>query len=45
MSLFQLNPVEPPWYATRMPGGVGGVHREVSPYPDLHPFADIRRGT
>ena len=25
MSLSQLNPVEPPWYATRMPGGVGGV--------------------
>ncbi len=26
-SLFQLrlNPVEPPWYATRMPGGVGGA--------------------
>ena len=21
----KLNPVEPPWYATRMPGGVGGV--------------------
>ena len=25
MSLSQLNPVEPPWYATRMSGGVGGV--------------------
>src|SRR6516165_1729780 len=25
MSRSQLNPVEPPWYATRMPGGVGGV--------------------
>jgi len=25
MSLSQLNPVEPPWYVTRMPGGVGGV--------------------
>jgi hypothetical protein len=24
-SLSQLNPVEPPWYVTRMPGGVGGV--------------------
>ena len=22
---FTLNPVEPPWYVTRMPGGVGGV--------------------
>jgi hypothetical protein len=25
MSLSQLNPVEPPWYAIRMPGRVGGV--------------------
>src|ERR1700730_16872345 len=25
MSLFKPNPVEPPWYVTRMPGGVGGV--------------------
>jgi hypothetical protein len=25
MSLLKLNPVEPPWYVTRMPGGVGGV--------------------
>ena len=25
MSLSKLNPVEPPWYVTRMPGGVGGV--------------------
>jgi hypothetical protein len=25
MSLAKLNPVEPPWYVTRMPGGVGGV--------------------
>jgi hypothetical protein len=25
MSRSRLNPVEPPWYATRMPGGVGGV--------------------
>jgi hypothetical protein len=26
-SLFRirLNPIEPPWYATRMPGGVGGA--------------------
>ena len=23
MSLPKLNPVEPPWYVTRMPGGVG----------------------
>ena len=25
MSRSRLNPVEPPWYATRMSGGVGGV--------------------
>src|SRR5208337_2191798 len=25
MSLSKLNPVEPPWYVTRTPGGVGGV--------------------
>src|SRR4029077_9109644 len=25
ISLSKLNPVEPPWYVTRMPGGVGGV--------------------
>jgi hypothetical protein len=25
MFLIKLNPVEPPWYVTRMPGGVGGV--------------------
>jgi hypothetical protein len=25
MSLLKLNPVEPPWYVTRMPGGVGRV--------------------
>ena len=24
MFLTKLNPVEPPWYVTRMPGGVGG---------------------
>jgi hypothetical protein len=35
MSLPKPNPVEPPWYVTRMPGGVGGWHREMSPYPDL----------
>ena len=25
ISLSELNPVEPPWYVTLMPGGVGGV--------------------
>lgn len=37
MSLSKLNPVEPPWYVIRMPGGVGGRRREASPYPDLRP--------
>jgi len=26
-----LNPVEPPWYVTRMPGGVTGTAREGLP--------------
>jgi hypothetical protein len=34
MSLSKLNPVELPWYVTNMPGGVGRVAREMSPYPD-----------
>jgi hypothetical protein len=25
MSPPKFNPVEPPWYVTRMPGGVGGA--------------------
>jgi hypothetical protein len=25
MSSPKLKPVEPPWYVTRMPGGVGGA--------------------
>jgi hypothetical protein len=34
MFLAKPNPVEPPWYVTRMPGGVGGVApRGVPPYP------------
>ena len=31
MSLSELNPVEPPWYVTRMPGGVGGVALRGAP--------------
>ena len=27
----QLNPVEPPWYVTRMPGGVGGAAPRGAP--------------
>ena len=34
MSLSTLNPVEPPWYVTRMPGGVGGMVPRGVPYPD-----------
>ena len=26
-----LNPIEPPWYVTRMPGGVTGTAREGLP--------------
>ena len=33
MSLSKLNPVEPPWYVTRV---WEGWHREVSPYPDQY---------
>jgi hypothetical protein len=31
MSPSTLNPVEPPWYVTRMPGGVGGVASQGVP--------------
>jgi hypothetical protein len=31
------NSVEPPWYGTRMPGGVGGVASRGVPYPDQSP--------
>jgi hypothetical protein len=27
----RLNPIEPPWYATRMPGGVGGAAPRGAP--------------
>ena len=26
--------IEPPWYVTRMPGGVGERRRKAPPYPD-----------
>jgi hypothetical protein len=29
-----LNPNEPPWYVTRMPGGVRGAEPQGSPYLD-----------
>jgi len=41
--LSKLNPVEPPWYVTRMPGVWEGWHREVSPYPDLMPLKRLSR--
>jgi hypothetical protein len=43
MSPPKLNPSEPPWYVTRMPGGVGGVAlRGVPLGPDLRPIAAVR---
>ncbi len=39
MSLSKLNPVEPPRYVTRMPGGVGGVApRGVPLSPSIPPY-------
>jgi len=29
--MLSLNPIEPPWYETRMPGGVGGAESRGSP--------------
>jgi hypothetical protein len=43
MSLFQLNPVEPPRYATRMPGGVGGVAPRGVPLSLRQPSPLTRR--
>src|SRR5215471_9220431 len=37
-----LNPIEPPWYGPVCPVVWEGWHREVSPYPDLCPTADLR---
>jgi hypothetical protein len=34
--LSKLNPVEPPWYVTRMPGGVGGVAPRGVPQSRLY---------
>src|SRR5262249_3187650 len=31
LSLRRLKPIEPPWYVTRMPGGVGGAEPQGSP--------------
>src|ERR1700731_252968 len=41
MSLPKLNPVEPPWYGPVCPVVGEGWHREVSPYPDPCPEADL----
>ena len=41
---MKLNPVEPPRYATRMPGGVGGAApRGVPPIPIKISIAKYRR--
>ncbi len=41
------NPIEPPWYVTRMPGGVTGKAREGLPmsikYPDLAVCRNMRK--
>ena len=37
------NSVEPPWYGTRMPGGVGGVASRGVPYPDQSPYESDSR--
>ena len=39
-----LNPTEPPWYGPVCPVVWEGWRREVSPYPDLRPIADVRTG-
>ena len=36
--LPKLNSIEPPWYVTRMPGGVTGTAREGLPMSINHPF-------
>jgi hypothetical protein len=41
MSLPKLNPVEPPWYGPVCPVVGEGWHREVSPYPDPQPVAEL----
>jgi hypothetical protein len=38
MCLSKPNPIEPPWYETRMPGGGGGVAPRGVPYPNHRPF-------
>src|SRR6516225_6172597 len=48
MSRSRLNPVEPPWYATRTPGGVGGVAPRGVPLSrssaQRHRLARVRDG-
>ena len=41
MFLPQLNSIEPPWYGPVCPVVWEGWHREVSPYPDQCPEADV----
>ena len=42
---MKLNPVEPPWYATRMPGGVGGVAPRGVPLSRSNQVDDIAKAT
>jgi hypothetical protein len=37
--LVMLNPIEPPWYVTRMPGGVTGKTREGLPMSIYNPLS------
>jgi len=41
MFLPKLNPIEPPWYGPVCPVVWEGRRREVSPYPDPCPIADL----
>src|SRR5947207_15281461 len=41
--LLKLNPIEPPWYGPVCPVVWEGRRREVSPYPDPCPIADLHQ--
>ena len=39
---MRLNLIEPPWYVTRMPGGVGGAAPRGASYPDQSGLSGVR---
>ena len=41
MSPPKFNPIEPPWYVTRMPGGVGGAAPRGVPLSRSTVFPDL----